>query len=296
MMSQSNLHTCVKVREFLKSELERRKKRNPAYSLRSFAKDLNIDPSAFSRILLSRRKVPSSLIEICLDRFGPEEVLKEGPNKKNVVYRSTKLTTEQDYDRETDLEFLTLRYAVNLTDFEMTVEWVSERLGVTLERAQELIKLAQKVGLERPGPDTRKLHRQAIQLPMKQIIKLQRQQNNRVINELSARPEKSKNVIAISTVLPIDSSRYSEVASLMNEYKKKLHEFCITDGQLDEVFLLNFSMTRLTEPVRTDPRKATSQNEAPKLPASDICSLPDTPPQVHGPPPRRETEENSLQG
>lgn len=41
--------------QFLSDELARRKARNPRYSLRAFAKHLDLDPSAFSRILKSKQ-------------------------------------------------------------------------------------------------------------------------------------------------------------------------------------------------------------------------------------------------
>lgn len=44
--------------EYLSNEMTRRAEANPAQSLRSFAKDLDIDPSQLSKIL-SRKIVPS---------------------------------------------------------------------------------------------------------------------------------------------------------------------------------------------------------------------------------------------
>ena len=48
--------------QFLQQELERRCQKNPRYSLRSFAKYLEIDPSALSKILNGKRPLGKRLI------------------------------------------------------------------------------------------------------------------------------------------------------------------------------------------------------------------------------------------
>lgn len=50
----------------LQSTLERRAQANPRYSLRAFARDLQMDPSVLSKILLGNRGISSgNLVKLC---------------------------------------------------------------------------------------------------------------------------------------------------------------------------------------------------------------------------------------
>jgi cyanate lyase len=52
-----------RVHQILKSALEKRQSLNPKYSLRSFAKDLAVNPSFVSRVLTGKQTIPSSRLE-----------------------------------------------------------------------------------------------------------------------------------------------------------------------------------------------------------------------------------------
>jgi transcriptional regulator with XRE-family HTH domain len=86
--------------EILRSELERRKKLNPRYSLRSFARNLRIDPSALSRVLHGKQPVSpvgaKKLLELLrlegdeADEFLESILRDHGERMRKVLYpRST---------------------------------------------------------------------------------------------------------------------------------------------------------------------------------------------------------------
>jgi transcriptional regulator with XRE-family HTH domain len=60
----------VNYRELLNSELVRRKKRNPLYSLRSFARDLGISPAALSQSLSYKRELSKTNLSKVVDRLA----------------------------------------------------------------------------------------------------------------------------------------------------------------------------------------------------------------------------------
>jgi uncharacterized protein (TIGR02147 family) len=63
------------IKELLKSEFKKRQKKNPKYSLRSFARDLKLNPSMVSRFLAGEREPTTKTIEQILERLNMESVL-----------------------------------------------------------------------------------------------------------------------------------------------------------------------------------------------------------------------------
>lgn len=57
-------------RTILKSQLQRRQELNPKYSLRAFAKKLEISPSKISELLSGKKKLSSKRAEIIANRLG----------------------------------------------------------------------------------------------------------------------------------------------------------------------------------------------------------------------------------
>ena len=66
------------IRDILKKELERRQKNNSAYSLRAFAKYLDVSPAALSQIMSGKRGVSVKRLNFLMDKLGlsPKQQLK----------------------------------------------------------------------------------------------------------------------------------------------------------------------------------------------------------------------------
>ena len=61
----------------LKNELERRKRINSHYSLRSFANSLKIDSGVLSAILKNKRKIPKAKIDFFVEKLKLDFIEKE---------------------------------------------------------------------------------------------------------------------------------------------------------------------------------------------------------------------------
>ena len=76
--------------QILHTEFLRRKSRNPRYSLRAYATQLEIHPSAMSRILASKQDLSLASAQIILNRLNME------PDEKRAFILSV---AEEKYDR-----------------------------------------------------------------------------------------------------------------------------------------------------------------------------------------------------
>lgn len=64
------METQIDYRQILKSELEQRKERNDGYSLRAFAKYLDVSPSCLSEIFSGKRHLPMHKVANVLEKLG----------------------------------------------------------------------------------------------------------------------------------------------------------------------------------------------------------------------------------
>lgn len=129
---------------FLNNELVRRQSANSSYSLRAFARDLEIEPSLLSKIL--RKKVPVTLK--MLDRLAPSVGLVE---PELISYREYVKSSDgiKHFDTMKDIkvhheEFKLIQNWYNITiveltllaDFEPEASWIATKLGISADEAK----------------------------------------------------------------------------------------------------------------------------------------------------------------
>lgn len=129
---------------FLNSELLKRQSTNSSYSLRAFARDLDIEPSLLSKIL--RKKVPITLK--MLDRLAPSvglvepelisyrqyiksvDGIKHFENMQDVKVHHEEFKLIQNWYNITIVE-LTL-----LADFQPETGWIATKLAISVDEAK----------------------------------------------------------------------------------------------------------------------------------------------------------------
>ncbi len=78
-------------RSFLQDELEKRCKKNPRFSLRAFARTLEVEPSALSKILHGKRALTPKMLMRMASQLGlPEQdierfTIKQGRGRRNIA-------------------------------------------------------------------------------------------------------------------------------------------------------------------------------------------------------------------
>ncbi|MES2803896.1 MAG: TIGR02147 family protein [Bdellovibrionota bacterium] len=129
---------------YLNGELVKRQSSNSSYSLRAFARDLDIEPSLLSKIL--RKKIPITLK--MLDRLAPSVGLVE---PELISYREYVKSSEgiKHFDNMLDVtvqheEFKLIQNWYNITiveltllaDFKPETAWIAAKLGISEDDAR----------------------------------------------------------------------------------------------------------------------------------------------------------------
>jgi uncharacterized protein (TIGR02147 family) len=137
----------------LKKQLEARVQKNPAYSLRSFAKQLGISAATLSGALNGKRKLSPAIVGKIGLAMGlePDQVWKHQKISIQLPDHSEKqhfLELSQDiFTVVADWYHLTILELMKLEDFQPSYRWVAKRLGINIHQAKLAVERLQRVGI-----------------------------------------------------------------------------------------------------------------------------------------------------
>ena len=137
--------------ELLRDYLNRSQTKNPAYSIRAFAKRLNLGVGTVSEVLAGKRTLAPKSIHLVLDRLGasPAErsrVLRAPRQKLSFEY--TQLQADQ-YFIVSEWHYLAILSLLRTRDFKPTALHVSQRLGISITVAKQALNRLLRVKLIR---------------------------------------------------------------------------------------------------------------------------------------------------
>lgn len=133
--------------------LAQRQRVNPLYSLRAFARDLDVDPSFLSKIMTGKRLLSADLavVMVRLLKLDPTEsmLFTESIHRMKPTIDGIKIpVADERYILDDESHWKVIaeweHYAVlslfDIKDFRPTADEVAERLGITVPRATEVME------------------------------------------------------------------------------------------------------------------------------------------------------------
>ncbi len=143
-------------RLYLQQELVGRCQKNPSYSLRAFARTLNVSSSALSAMLNGKRPITSTSVEKLGLALGlsPKEITRYKIITKENMGTGAESSAEEfqqiTLDRFaiiSDWYHYAILELIRVRDFEPSVAWISKSLGITKSEANIAVERLQRVGL-----------------------------------------------------------------------------------------------------------------------------------------------------
>jgi len=140
-------------REYLLHQLLRRKAANSNYSLRAFARDLNISVTALSDVLAKKRHLSKKNALKVADKLGlsPEET-------KHFVSQSSQLTNDSVDKTEylqiqedvfrlmSDWYYFAILNLVTISSNRADSKWIAKRLGISVLEAKSAVSCLKRLG------------------------------------------------------------------------------------------------------------------------------------------------------
>ncbi len=256
-------------RDVLRSELERRSRKNPRYSLRAFAKSLEVDAAALWRVLSGRRALSLVTARTIADKlgFGAEakklflaSVAKEREGKKLEAVTPGATTPsaatalpEALFDAIGDWEhfaILEMSYLGDGTGVEDDPDFIARRLGVTPAVARTALERLLFAGLlEAHGGKLRKkereLHVPAPRLPGAALRRHQTQLLEKARAAVDG--EKAARRAYTTLILPTDPRRLETARRMIEDFAWQLCRH-LSDGARTDVYALTIGLCPLTQP------------------------------------------------
>lgn len=152
--------------EILKQELKNRKINNTAYSLRAFARDLQIAPSRLSEIINNKQGLSASKAESIAQNLNYSKnkikwfislvefkQAKDEPSRaaayKNILLQESliqrrRIKTEMGI--LSSWKAIAIRRLTQVNDFQSSPEWIAKRLNITIDEARTTLNHLVKAG------------------------------------------------------------------------------------------------------------------------------------------------------
>lgn len=246
-------NTQASISSYLIDVLEERKRRNPKYSQRAFARDLKLSPGRLSDILTGRRLPGSELTARIAEALDLS--LDESKAIINLVKKQRFLSTsgavsqlnEDDFSLIADWEHYAILMLMGTSDFQSNLSWVSERLQISELRVQNSLERLERLKLiQLKKSSWIRLKNQITtthDIPSAVLRESHRQNLEQALDSLSKHSVEVRDITSIT--LPTNPQKIPEAKKLIRDFRRKMTKL-LTEDERTEVYNLNIQLVPVT--------------------------------------------------
>jgi transcriptional regulator with XRE-family HTH domain len=247
----------------LRERLRAAMRRNPRFSLRSFAKQLGIDHSTLSQVLRNRRRLSAGTLEGIGKRMGlSDEVIRayaQGHKKKKPTSPPQDIRGVH-FDLDT---FQTLsiwhHYAIleliQVQGFKTDSRWIAKTLGIAVEDVNIALQRLLRLGLlEMAGRDrwvdtSGDAEFRSATLTEAARSQLNQEIHERAIDAIQCVPSEYR--VHRQVVVALDSKQLSRLHTLADEFVRELRTLATESDAKDDVYQVEISLFPVTRLKKT---------------------------------------------
>lgn len=272
-MSETATHYLWNQKDYravLRGELERRQSRNLRYSLRAFARDLQIGPNRLSEILNGKQGLSSSYAKQIAGNLGYTKVetdyfcemvrckhARSTAERKRASLRISELNQRINYHQISTNIFriisewhhLAILELAKLKSFKPKSEWIASRLGISKQEVKESLNRLETTGfIKRAGAKielTLENNRIPETLPSECIKKFHEGILKRANASLWTQPLQMREFS--STLLAIDPTVLPQIKMKVEKFWKEIDRDFGGKGNPSQVYGLGVQCFALTE-------------------------------------------------
>jgi len=256
--------------DFLNREFERRKTRNPRFSLRAFARNLELAPATLSQVLSGKRLPTRLMCERILAKLSPADQdrkrftdsvasarhLRDFGQTSPALERIRELTTpthwlsDEKYLVISDWYHYAILEAVHLDEFQPEPSWIARKFGISMKEARAAIARLFALGLlEIQGDRWVKTHARLSFSKEHSKVKAARARHKQIYAKAIEAMEKHSPEARshLTFTLAIDSKKVPEARKMTQTFLEDLAGF-LESGKRDEVYEICLAIFPLQEP------------------------------------------------
>jgi len=263
------LYKCIMTNEMdfleiINEEFGARVESNPSYSMRAFARDLEISPSRLSEILNERGGMSSKMAEKIAKQLGliSEEVgyfkalveRKHGRSekiKKNAItyiqnkYLSNevKSLSHETFKVISDWYHFAILSVLELDAYDVTPSFISQQLGIEIELVEIALKRLENLELISKGDGNYKINQIKLstthEINSFALRKSHKQSLKQAINALDIVPLEKRDITSMT--MAIDVKKLPEAKERIKKFRREMSEF-LESGSKNSVYNINIQL------------------------------------------------------
>lgn len=236
--------------EILRMSFLNRTERNSSYSLRAFAKSLDVDPGLLSRILNRKRRPAKSFMEKVMNQLAPDfdQLLSASKIKKESLVAS-KTLGQLELKPIARWYFFLILDLFFLPDFESNEEWIAERTGLKLNNIKISLDVLEKYGhIDRSSEVWSLCSTSTMWTDFESTSVTRKNMQKQILEKaISAIDEVNFEYREASSLsLPMDKSLVPELKTRITKFKRELRQWIETNENYDEIYQFSFNFFPLT--------------------------------------------------
>jgi len=255
-LPQTSSGEAIELKTWLQQKYTERCKRNPMYSLRAFARSLDLHSASVSQLLSGKRRASPKLIRRLCEKLGAHPLEKEALLKFSE--RPWHRTVETQALRQSSYRQLTLDvfevvsewYHAAIMDltfvegFESSPAWIAKSLGITAMEARAAIDRLMRLNLL-TGENGRLQKTEAFLTNYEEGItapalkNFQRQILEKALAAIDSVPQEEKDITSMT--MSIDVEKLSQAKKLIKKFRRDLCAFLET-GKRTRVYNLGIQL------------------------------------------------------
>ncbi|HEX4926261.1 MAG TPA: TIGR02147 family protein [Bdellovibrionales bacterium] len=239
----------VSYQGILTNELLSRKRKNPAYSTRSFARDLGVSQSFLIQVLNKKRKLGGERAEAIAERLRLKPVqrklfvnlvrldLSDSPHSRDILQTEVEallrrnpgfsVLSEDRFNIVADWYYFAIVELTAVRGFRNDPEWIARKLGLSVPEVSEALERLKRVGLvaEREGSlakteENYLFERDKSAIPSAAIRRHHQQTLRLAGAALESQPVGEREYFTVT--IPMDPKSISRAKSAIREFSEQL--------------------------------------------------------------------------
>jgi uncharacterized protein (TIGR02147 family) len=252
--------TGVDLTDVLQNEFDKRRAKNPRYTLRAFAQNMGVQSATLSAVLKRKRTLPANQIaRLIVD-------LKLSARQKNKIWKSVKtplqasslkefwerprLAIEPTYEAViSEWKYAAIISLTKIQGFQADEAWIAKRLGLTPARAGDvwtnLLKL-KLVQVEAGGNVTTQMQNMRIStpIPSRTVRKAHIQELEIALQKIEEVPLAQRSFSSLT--FNMSPKKLSVAKDLIRKFMQQMEDE-LENGRVVEVYQLGIQLYPLTE-------------------------------------------------
>ncbi|WP_413292407.1 DUF4423 domain-containing protein [Bdellovibrio sp. HCB185ZH] len=244
----------ITVKKLLMQELAKRQARNSSYSLRAFARDLDIGSTTLSDVMGDRRSLSKTNLEKVMERLLVSPLEKEllwaeyKQGSKKVEIDDRLLMEEDTFRLMSDWYYVAILNLAKLPDNKANPRWIAKRLGIKESEAEHALERLLRLDLLKKNRNRMVRTAKPIfinrDVPSAAIRKHHTQNLHLAEHSLHNDPVERRQFYSITTA--VNPEKLPLVNDVILKTRKKIEDL-LEDGPLSEVYTFSFQLFPLTK-------------------------------------------------